>query len=108
MKLPQSKVGLTLVGVFVMYGLFMIFTGGLFAGFGIVVLGMPWTMMLAYVGFFELLSSLDLFISEIILFPLAIIIFLVPIGVNIFVLYWLGAYIEKLFFKIFKKRHEDD
>ena len=93
MRIPQSKIGLTLSTLYLLVSAFLILSQGLFGeSFIAIVLGLPWSFLMIY---------FNLTISENNpLFPIFLYIWVLgPVIVNIILFYWIGVGIEKLFSK---------
>ena len=87
MKLPTSKVGLTLSGLYLLGSIYLILTQGLFGeSFIVLILGLPWSFGTVLLGF-TATNTVFLYI-----------LFLTPILFNIIIFYWMGVGIQKLFF----------
>jgi len=79
-----SKLGLGLAGVYLALSAYLILTQGLFGeSFIAIVLGVPWSFMLA---FFEYGQADGLLLT---------LLLLAPIALNAFLLYWLGNLISR-------------
>lgn len=80
----SNKLGLVLSGVYLLAALYLITTQGLFGeSFITVILGMPWTLGLAYVEYFSASG------------PLLYVLALAPIALNAYVLYKLGGFFSR-------------
>ena len=89
MRLPKSKLGLTLSLLYLLGSIFFITSQGLFGeSFIAVILGLPWSFFGIYLRYSQnnSLFHLVLYLK-----------LLVPIVVNIVLLYWIGAGIQRLF-----------
>lgn len=77
----MSKLGLTLAGLYILIGGYLILTQGLFGeSFIALILGLPWVLIPSYFEFFGLENSVAMMA-----FTLA------PMVINILVLYWIGS-----------------
>ena len=80
----RSKIGFALSGVYTCVALYLMVTQGLFGeSFIALILGMPWTLVLAAIEFGGAEDTL------------AAILLLIPIALNAVILYYIGARIEK-------------
>jgi hypothetical protein len=87
-----SKFGIAVAAVYMLWGAYLIATQGLFGeSFISIVLGLPWSYLLLYVG------ATDMIGDNLILIYLWI---FAPIALNIAIVYALGYGFEKLFSKI--------
>lgn len=83
----MSKTGFGLAGVFILVGAYFILTQGLFGeSFIALVLGLPWLLIPAYFEFFGIENSTAMMVFT-----------LVPIGINILLLYGIGFLLGSLF-----------
>lgn len=85
MNLPQSKLGFTLAGVYLLISAYFIFTQGLFGeSFIAVILGLPWSMVFASFEYGNANGAL------------LYILILGPIILNAYILYWIGSRIQRV------------
>ena len=92
MSLPKSKAGLTLSFLYLIGGIYLILSQGLFGeSFVALLLGFPWSFLIVLSGGNTIVSDSSPLFS---LFLYAWV--LVPIIVNLILLYWIGAGIQKL------------
>jgi hypothetical protein len=83
MKTPSTP-GLVLSGLYILASAYLIFTQGLFGeSFIAILLGLPWTLGLAYFEFFNASGAV------------AIVLLVIPMILNAFILYWIGALISR-------------
>lgn len=95
MRLPKSKVGLTLSFLYLIVSLSLILSQGLFGeSFIALILGVPWSFLIVLSGVNAIVSDSSPLFS---LFLYAWV--LVPIIVNVALLYWIGVGIQKLLFR---------
>ncbi len=88
MKLPSSKLGLSLAVIYILAAAYLILTQGLFGeSFISIILGLPWTLLLALIEFG---GASGVFLYVLILTPMVL---------NAVILYWIGALIQRLFRK---------
>ncbi|RJQ35278.1 hypothetical protein C4556_00525 [Candidatus Parcubacteria bacterium] len=81
-----SKIGLALMGAFLLLGAYFILTQGLFGeSFVALLLGMPWILLLSYFEFFEPSSTLVLGV-----------LLLLPLLLNAVILYGVGMLLERV------------
>ena len=94
MRIPQSKIGLTLSILYLLVSVFLILSQGLFGeSFIAIILGLPWSFLMIY-------FNLPIISENNPLFPLFLYIWVLgPVIVNITLFYWIGVGIEKLFSK---------
>lgn len=84
----KSKIGLGLAGLYVLIALYLIFTQGLFGeSFIALILGMPWTLLLAAIEFGGASGAV------------ATILLLIPMALNAVILYFAGSWIDRLIHK---------
>jgi hypothetical protein len=84
MKIPNSKLGLGLGGVYILLSIILIGTQGLFGeSFIALILGLPWSLLLALI---EYGHASGVFIY---------ILLLGPIALNAYLLYWIGSVLSK-------------
>lgn len=75
---------LILPGLYLLLCAYLIATQGLFGeSFIAILLGLPWTLILAYFEFFNVTP------------PLAYVLILAPIALNAAILYWIGSLFGK-------------
>lgn len=81
MHISLSKPGVILSAVYLLICVALIFSQGLFGeSFIALILGMPWTLMLASIEFGNVSGAL------------LYILILLPIAINALLLYWIGAF----------------
>ena len=86
MKLPTSRIGLTLSSFYLLGSIYLVLTQGLFGeSFVVLALGLPWSFGTVLFGF-TATNTVFLYV-----------LFLTPILLNIITLYWIGVGIQKLF-----------
>ena len=95
MKLPKSKVGLTLSFLYLIVSASLVLSQGLFGeSFIVLLLGFPWSFLIVLGGINTIVSDSSP------LFSLFLYVWvLVPIIVNVALLYWVGVGIQKLLFR---------
>ena len=95
MRLPKSKVGLTLSFLYLIVSIFLILSQGLFGeSFIAILLGFPWSFLIVLGEINTIVSdSSPLFSLFLYSWVLA------PIIVNLVLFYWIGVGIQKLFFR---------
>ena len=95
MRLPKSKVGLTLSFLYLIVSTYLILSQGIFGeSFIAILLGFPWSFMIVLGGINSVVSdSNPLFFLFLYSWVLA------PIIVNLVLFYWIGVGIQKLFFR---------
>jgi hypothetical protein len=81
---PRSTLGLTLASLYILASIYLIWTQGLFGeSFIAILLGLPWTLGLAYIEFRNATGA--------VLYALLI----APLVLNAFILYKIGALFGK-------------
>ena len=95
MRLPKSKVGLTLSFLYLIFSTYLILSQGIFGeSFIAILLGFPWSFLIVLGGINTIVSdSSPLFSLFLYSWVLA------PIIVNLVLFYWIGVGIQKLFFR---------
>ncbi|MBX4197964.1 hypothetical protein KW782_01375 [Candidatus Parcubacteria bacterium] len=84
MKIRKSNIGLVLSLIYIVVSIFFISTQGLLGeSFITLILGLPWSMIPAFFEYAHS-TSIILYISLI-----------VPLIVNVFVLYWIGSFFDR-------------
>ena len=95
MRLPKSKVGLTLSFLYLIVSTYLILSQGLFGeSFIAILLGFPWSFMIVLGGINSVVSESNPLFS---LFLYSWV--LAPIIVNLVLFYWIGVGIQKLLFR---------
>lgn len=90
MKFSQSILGWILAFLYIFASAYLIISQGLFGeSFIALILGLPWSMIVIFSG--ELLSG-DV-VSTLLIYFLV----LLPIALNAYIFYWIGAGIQNLF-----------
>ena len=83
----MSKLGLTLAGLYILIGGYLILTQGLFGeSFIALILGLPWVLIPSYFEFFGLENNLAMMVFT-----------LTPMAINVALLYWIGSLVGRLF-----------
>lgn len=94
MKIPVSKIGLTLSTIYLFVSLYLVLSQGLFGeSFIALKLGLPWSFILIYFNIFTMSENNPLFYFFLYIWVLG------PIILNLILLYMIGVGIEKLFSK---------
>lgn len=82
----MSKLGLTLAGLYILIGGYLILTQGLFGeSFIALILGLPWVLIPSYFEFFGLENDIAMMVFT-----------LGPIVINVCIMYWVGSLFGRL------------
>ncbi len=85
----KSKLGMAFAGAFILIAAYFILTQGLFGeSFIALILGLPWVLVLAWFEFGGVTNS-----------ALMAILTITPMLINVALLYWIGATIERMLSK---------
>jgi hypothetical protein len=83
----MSKLGCTFAGLYILIGGYLILTQGLFGeSFIALILGLPWVLIPSYFEFFGFENNIAMMVFT-----------LLPMAINVLVLYWIGAILGRLF-----------